>query len=62
MLRIVAISERLSPYRLGNIDVSILDVSDSYVILTLTICGFVGHDFEFLIEDEMGNRITIDGF
>jgi len=44
------------------INVSLLDVSDSYVILTLTICGFVGHDFEFLLEDEMGNWITIDGF
>jgi len=29
---------------LDNIDVSLLDVSDYYVILTLTICGFVGHD------------------
>jgi hypothetical protein len=30
-----------------NIDVSLLDVSDSYVILTLTICGFIGHHLNF---------------
>jgi hypothetical protein len=40
----------------------ILDVSDSYVILTLTICGFVGHDLNFLIENETGNWISINGF
>jgi hypothetical protein len=34
----------MRPYRLDNIGVSLLDVSDSYVILTLTICGFVGYD------------------
>ena len=48
-------------YRLGHVDVSFLDVSDSYVILTLTICDLVGLHFEFLIEDEMGSWITIDG-
>ena len=34
-------------HRLGNIDISLLDVSDSYVILTLTICGFAGYDLKF---------------
>ncbi len=26
---------------------TLLDVSDYYVILTITICGFVGHDLNF---------------
>lgn len=39
----------------------LLDVSDYYVILTLTICGFVGYDLNFRSRTKLGNRISIDG-
>ena len=33
----------------------LLDVSDSYVILPLTICDFVGHDLNFRSRTKQGN-------
>ena len=46
-IEVLARAITCAPYRHGNVDVSFLDVSDSYVILTLTICGFVRHDLNF---------------